>query len=270
MSEMLKEVATFHSEMKNQARKNDDALPAGAAPVEPQAPVEDPPAEATPAAEMAAETPAAEEAPAPKVEAPETVIRIGGRTFSSQEEAIRYAEQLEQEKLIAEAHALGVREALQHTQPQTPPPPEPSLEDEFYQNPGETLKKIKEQAKSEALGVIEAERRRETLWRTFEEKYPDIERRDAELILSQNMDTIGKMTDVDKAMEALARRTRSEYQRIVERYKPRTELAPSKGQAVVPSSNAPRGVTPSKKEEPVLTMAQQLKKMREQKRNLPA
>ena len=50
------------------------------------------------------ETPVAE-APVPE---PEEEIRIGGQTFKTQAEAFRYAEQLEQDKLISEAHTAGV------------------------------------------------------------------------------------------------------------------------------------------------------------------
>lgn len=261
MSEMLKEVSSLHSEMKAAARGAEPELPAGAAPVA-EPPVEEP--EVVAEAAVVEEPPAAE--PPPKAES-ETLIRIGSQIFKTQAEAIAYAERLEEEKLVSEAYQSGIRDAIQSQVPAAPPPAEDNFEEEFYSNPKATLAKVREQAKNDALAAVDADRKKESLWRTFEERYPDIERRDAELILAQNMDTVGKMTDVDKAMEVLARKTRAEYQRIVERYKPRTELPQSRGQATVPSSAGAKGVTPAKKEEPVLTMAQQMKNLREQKRS---
>lgn len=261
MSDMLKEVSSLHKEMKSVATAGEAELPSGAAPV-----VEPPVEEAAAPAEAAPveETPEAE---APKAE-PETLIRIGSQVFKSQAEAIAYAERLEEEKLVSEAYQSGVRDAIQSQAPAASvAPQEDNFEEEFYSNPKATLAKIKEQAKSEIREENSAAQRKENLWRTFEERYPDIDRRDAELILAQNVDTVGKMTDIDKAMEVIARKTRAEYQRIVERYKPRTELPASRGQATVPSSASGRGVTPQKKDEPVLTMAQQMKNLREQKRS---
>ena len=263
-SEMLQQVGNFRDEMRSQAKKTEE-LPAGAAPVE--AKEEAPEAPPAPVAEAAPEevTP-----PAPKEE-PETLIRIGDQTFKTQAEAIRYAEKLEQEKLFAEAHRQGIQEAIQALTPQVPvAPQEDNFEEEFYTKPKETLLKVKEQAKAEIRAEQQAEERKRELWKTFEDRYPDIDRRDAEIILAQNADSIGKLTDIDKGLELLARKTRSEYQRIVERYKPRTELPPSRGTSTIPSNSGSRSVTPEKKEEPVLTMAEQMKTLRGQKRNLPA
>lgn len=268
MSEMLDQVKSFHSEMKAAAAaaaapEEKPELPEGAAPVED---IEDKTEKIEPPVEEPAKV---EEPPAPKVEEPETLIRIGSQTFKTQAEAIRYAEQLEINNLVSEAHQQGIRDALAAQAPAAAPV-EDDFDAKFYADPKGTLQSIKEQAKTEALQAVQAEKTKENLWRTFEEKYPDIDRRDAELILQQNMDTIGKMTQVDKAMELLAQRTRSEYQRIVERYKPRQELHPSKGTSTIPSTSAKSSVTPKKSDEPVLTLSQQLSKVRAQKRNASA
>jgi len=270
MSEMLKEVAAHKAEMQGIARGEEPDLPQGSAPVEAAPGVE--PVNMEVDSEVPEVAPNVDESPAVAPAESEKPIRIGSQTFKTQAEAMEYAEKLEQDKLYQEAYSQGVRETLQ-AQPSSAiaaPPPEDNFDEEFYSNPKATILKVKEQAKEEALRVIRGENQKEALWKTFEERYPDVERKDAEIILSQNMDTVGKMTDIDKAMEVLARKTRAEYQRIVEKFKPRTELPPSRGQAVVPSSSTPRSVTPAKKEEPVLTMAQQMKNLREQKRNSPA
>lgn len=259
-SETLKEVSNFHAEMKSRASKAND-LPAGAAPIE-TAPSEEPAVEASPEAPPAQSleeaTPAVEEAP--------TLIKIGSQTFTSQAEAIKYAESLEAEKLTADAYAEGMRHAIERVgQPVAPPPPPPVEEDfdaQFYSNPKEYLTKVKEQAKNEALGLIKAEQRKEQLWRDFFREYPDLDgqQRLCELTLNENWEVLGKMTDLPKAMKILATKTRAIFQDYNERTKPRTELP-----NVVPRSvsGAPvPNVTPQKKVEAPLDFASQLRTMK--------
>lgn len=204
-------------------------------------------------------------APAPvSAQEEEELIRIGDKEFKTQAEAIRYAEQLEEEKFRIELYNQGVRDALNSQQPQAQqaPPEEDKFDEEFYSNPKEKLKQIKEEAKREALLAIQAENNKERLWTQFLEQNPDIERRDAERILGENWDTIGKMTDVPKAMKILAQKTRAEYQRIADKFKPRTELPNKNGQALSMATQTPRSVTPARKEEKPLTLAQQMKMLR--------
>lgn len=259
MSDMLKEVAQAKSQAISQA-KGEEVLPAGAAPLE----AAEIPQVFQEAAPQEVEVP--EEAPAPQEK-----IQIGDQVFDSHEAAFKYAQKLENDRLISDAYNQGIREALAQTQPPpVAPPEEDNFDEKFYSNPKQALAEVEERAEKRVLGKIEAERQKEALWKAFEEKYPDVERTDAELVLARNMDTVGKMTDIDKAMEVLARKTRAEYQRIVEKFKPRTELPPSRGQAVVPSGAQVQKVTSDKKEEAPLTMAQQMRNLREQKRNSPA
>ncbi len=194
----------------------------------------------------------------------EDVIRIGEQEFKSQKEALEYARKLEQDKLVSEAYNMGIKETLQQVRPQEEaPPPEDNFEEKFYSDPKGTLQKFKEEAKQEALSSIKAEQRAEVMWETFLTQYPDIERRDAQRILQENWETVGKMTDLEKAMKVLAQKTRAEYQRIADRLKPRTELPPNRNPQAVSAGRG--GVTPppmAQKEEKVLTMAEQLKSMR--------
>lgn len=264
-SEMLNEVQTFHQEMKSravgEAPEESPALPPGADPVVEE--VED----KTEKIEAPAEAPAAPVEEPPKKDEPETLIRIGAQTFKTQAEAVRYAEQLEREKELAEAREQGIRDALSVTQPQvTQAPVEDKFEEEFYSNPKATLQKVKEQAKEEIRAETRALQTQETLWRQFGEKFPDIDRRDAERVMTENTEIFSKMTNIDKGMELLAQKTRAEYQRIMERMKPRTELHQSKGTSTIPSSSRPQSVTPKKSDEQVLTLAQQMSMLRGKRR----
>jgi hypothetical protein len=201
----------------------------------------------------AEETPAA---PAGEVEEP---IRINGQIFATQREAFAYADQLAREKELTDAHAQGIREALEATrQPvATAPEPEDNFEERFYSNPKEELKNLKAQATAEAVQIIKAEQAREKIWNDFLNENPDIRRKDAERILSENWDVIGKMTDLKQGQKVLAQKVRAEYDEITQLTKPRTVLADKK-QVQSPSGGAPKGVTPKKEEAP-LAFAQQMR-----------
>lgn len=192
-------------------------------------------------------------------------IRIGDKVFTSQAEAIKYAESLETEKLVNEAYTKGIQEALSVKNPVAEPPPEEDkFEEKFYTDPKGTLKDLKEQAKQEALQTIRIEQKREQLWNEFLTKNPDIDREDAEIILRkpENWETIGKMVDEKKAMDLLAQRVRADYQRKAEKLRPRTELpnrqTPVQGSGISASS----GVTPAKKTSESQSFIAQMKSMR--------
>lgn len=264
MSEMMKEVMANNEKLKVTAQTGEGGnpdgetseLPEGASPLE--------------ASETA---PVAEEAPAEGTEEPasaapaeeETLIRIGTETFKTQREAIAYAEQLEREKLVAESYNQGIRDTLNSNTGTAPQPePEDNFEERFYANPKETLKEVQAKARDEAIAVIRAENQRENLWTQFLTENPDIRRKDAERVLNENWDTIGKMTDLSKAMKVLAQRTRAEYEEIRDLMKPRTELSSKRGPASPSSGGTPARVTPEKKTEAPLSFAAQLKSIKRQ------
>ncbi len=202
------------------------------------------------------------------VEDEENDIRIGDQVFKSQKDAIDYAQKLEREKLFNEAHNMGIREAIQQLAPKPEAvvaPPE-FTDEEFYTDPSAALKKAKDKAKEEAKAEIKKEladeRNAELLWDRFLTKYPDIDRQDAQRILTEQWSILGVIADESKAMEMLAQKTRAEYQRIVEKMKPRSELPKRSGQVVSTGANAPTGVTPARQAQKVLTMTEQMKTLR--------
>lgn len=249
--ETYKQMAQIRSEQKGQAPA--EAPLTGVSPIVAEAPVAPAP-EATPAPVEAAPV------PEPAVEEKKEEILIDGKVFTSEREAIKYAQKLSEEKQLAEAYNQGIRDSLQATLPvQQEVVPEDNFEQEFYTDPKKTLKKVKEEAKHEALEAVRAEQTREAQWTTFLSRYPDIERRDAELILQTNMDVFGKLTDTDKAMQLLATKTRAEYQRIADKFLPKKELSNRTGQVVSASNSASPVVTTPKKAEEALDFVSQLK-----------
>lgn len=257
-SAMLKEVGRLHAEKKGQTTEAEE-LPKGTSPIkasEETAVESEETAEETPAAaegEPGGDAPASEEEP----------IRINGQVFKTQTEAFAYAEQLAREKELTDAHSAGVREALEASRQPTQPAAEPEddFDQRFYSNPKETLRGLKEEAKREALAIMQQEQNRERLWGNFLTENPDIRRKDAERILMENWGTIGHMTDFDRAQKLLAQKVRSEYEEIAGLLKPRT-VVESKKQAISPSGGSPGGVTPKKKDDAPLSMAQQMRKLR--------
>lgn len=268
---MLSQVAENHAGAKGAAKNGgnvtdpSEELPQGASPVEEGEETSE--SEEAPSEEASEGTAEGDGEPAPEVAAEaadddEGPIRIGDREFTSSKEAIKYAEELEREKLISEAHHAGIREALEATRkPEAPvPEPEDDFEQRFYTNPKGVIKEVEEKAVQKALSLIDQQNKREKLWKDFLDEHPDIRRKDAERILQENWETIGKMTDLMKAQKALASRVRAEYEEIRNLGKPRTEL-PAKKQVLSPSGGKP-SVTPAKKEEKPLSFAQELRSLR--------
>lgn len=241
-----------------------DELPQGASPLqaseETSVEQEDTPTE-TPE-ETEGGTDEEQSAPAESEEEP---IRLAGRTFKTQKEAFAYAEELERNRELTEAHAAGVREALEATRQPAQPDPEPEddFEQRFYTDPKGTLREIQTKARDEAIDAIRKENERERMWNQFLSEYPDVRRKDAERILVENWGTIGKMTDVGAAMKALAQKVRDEYDEIINAAKPRTVLQPKK-QVLSPSGGAPQRVTHIKKDERPLSFAEEMRKLRGQ------
>lgn len=265
MSGMLDQVRQAKEEAIHTARTGEggsrnegEELPEGSSPIEAreEAPI------------LEAKTPE-ETPPEPKEETPvEPLIRIGDREFKTQAEAIKYAEELEEEKLRAELYNQGVRDALASgrplVEPETPKPEEDNFDERFYANPKETLRELEERAILKAESRIEAKMKREVLWNEFLNENPDIRRKDAERVLNENWDLFEKMTDFPKAQKILAQKVRSEYDEIRSLAKPRTELTNRTTQGLSSGSGAPRGVTPQKKEDTPLDFISQMKKLKTQ------
>lgn len=267
-SDMMKQVAHVNAaaqgRVKGEETDETAALPKGAPQVEARAetPVEssEPSEEASPssAGEVAAAPVAEPAAPAEPEEGP---IRIAGREFKTQKEAFEWAERLEQERLIAEAHSAGIREALAAQSRATPEvPPEDDIESRFYTDPKKTLRDLHASARDEAVAVIRAENQRERAWSEFMNLYPDIRRADAEMLLQRHGDTIGKLPK-EQGFRALASVVYKEYDEIANLRKPRQVLTDKKP-SVSPSGAAPRGVTPQKTEEKSLSFSEQMARLR--------
>ena len=260
-AETFKQLAAMKAEKRGEKVDEAEELPQGTSAVEASASSaegEEASTEETPVASEGESV--GEEAGEPAAE--EEPIRIAGREFKSQKEAFEWAEDQERQRLLTEAHTAGVREALEATRAPVPAAePEDDFETKFYSNPKEALAQVRAKATEDAVNIMKADVQREKLWNDFLSEYPDVRRQDAERILAENMHTIGKIVDLGVAKKQLAQKVRAEYQEIINLHKPRTVLS-AKSQAVSPSGGRPSGVTPAKKEEKILSLAEQMRSMR--------
>lgn len=264
MSDMLKEVAKVKEDTTSTAKgeggqtNEAEELPEGSSPFEARS--ADAAVESEVAEGSSEETEGSSPAPVARK------IKIGEREFDSESDAIKYAEELERKTEAAELYNQGVRDALAaNTRPaEATPEPEDNFEERFYANPKEALKEVQSRARDEAVSLIRAENKREALWNQFLSENPDIRRKDAERILAENAETIGRMTDTIKAMKALAQKTRAEYEEIRDLGKPRTELLNKQNQGLSPSGGAPKRVTPKENNSAPLSFTEELKRLKRQ------
>lgn len=181
---------------------------------------------------------AEEEVPAAAAKG-EPKIRIGNREFATSDEAWLYAQELEQEKIAADAFRQGV-EIAQRASPGNPAPevpqvdPDEKFDEEFYANPKEYLKKrderIAEKVQGEVTRKAEMARRTEDTWSKFKSTYPDLsgadEFADVQSFIREpgNWSQLQHM-DTDKALKIAADAIRGKYARILKSRMPGEELA---------------------------------------------
>lgn len=261
-SSTLNELAQIRAEARNQVSKKTEETPVEAAAEGDPAPAAEETVQAATTEGEAA--PAAEAAPAPAA-APaeeEVLIKIGDQTFKTESAAIEYANKLAHEKEVNEAYNSGIQEAIAAAKPAAAPAAEEDFDTKFYTDPKSALAEVQRKARDEAVAAIRAEQTAAEQWRLFEEENPDLvgQRDIAQKVLQDNWETLGKMTDYEKARKILATKVRGKFQQWAEAAKPRTELPAKKGQVV--SAGGSQSVTPAapaKKVEKPLDFVSQLK-----------
>jgi len=213
------------------------------------------PAEAAPATD-----------PASPAEIPKTKIRIGTEEFDSSEEAFKYAEGLQNDKLISDSYTQGIQDSVaQQNAEQTAVPAEPvddNFDEQFYTNPREVIKNVREQATADALQVIRQENAMEKQWNIFFDENPKLhgQREVAQMVLNQNMSTIGRMTDMPKARKLLAIKTMEVFNSYGDHNTPRTDL-PNNGAGSSPSQATAAGVTQPTGEKKKLSFFDQIRSL---------
>lgn len=166
-------------------------------------------------------------------EKPPENIRIGEKSFATQQEAWDYADKLAQERLAQDAYRQGMDDALrtqsQVTQEQAPAQ-EDDFDEQFYSDPKGYLQKYGEQIANSVKTELETKQqtaqREKELWNKFYTDNPDLQVKErlVKSILQDNWDVLSQMKDSNEALKILASKTRSELKSWAEADKPQTEL----------------------------------------------
>lgn len=193
-------------------------------------------------------------------------IQIGDKTFTSNEEAISYARELQSSVATNDAYQQGINDAImnQSSAPSVTNEPvveAPLFEDaEFYENPQAVIKRVTEQAQANAVDIIrkenEQKQKSDNLWIEFYNKYPKLRKSDkmVKRILEDNWNVLGSMPDSSKAMDILAQKSTDQIKIMLSDFMPGQEL-PETRQATSPGSQT--NVTPPVVVEPVLDFVAQ-------------
>ena len=202
---------------------------------------------------------AAPEAPAP------AKVRIGGKEFATAEEAWTYAQELEQEKIAADAFRQGVEAAAQ-AQPSNPAPQpqEPEQIDPlFYTDPAAYFRKreaeVAARVAAEVNQSITIKERNAQTWNKFYSDYPDLSKAQplVQLVLNQHWNDL-QHVETGKALKIIAEKTRAMKREMLADELPGQTL-PRVAQTA--SSGRGVGVTPKPAQEQDLNFIAQMRTM---------
>lgn len=196
-------------------------------------------------------------------------VKIGGQEFESAEEAWAYAEELEREKLAADAFRQGVEVAGKQQNgnpaPETQQEPEENFEEEFFSNPKEYLKKRDAQIAAKIKADLNKETVYEQTWREFYTDYEDLSgSKDlVQLELNKHWATIQHMP-TKAGLKVVADSVRARKKEILQEMAPGIELPKVRATA---SPTGSKTVTRQQAPAKELNFAQQMKQNNQKKRN---
>lgn len=209
-------------------------------------------------------------AEAPEAATPtEPKIRIGTREFTNQEEAFAYAEQLEQERLVADAFRHGVETASSAIpgNPQ-PAPAAPEVTQEidplYYTDPQAYFRKreteIVEKAKAAVQQDLQKKQSHDQVWTQFYNDYPDLsaDKDLVEMFLQRDWGALQHI-ETKQALAKLAGTVRARLKTSVESRMPKVAL-PRVGATASPGGGQ-QVTQPSQPSKP-LNFTQQMNKLK--------
>jgi len=200
-------------------------------------------------------------------------IRIGDQEFSSQEDALAYAQRLQSE---SDAYQRGVQEALQYQRGPgagvTPEPVVPQSEEnveELYTNPQEFLKKYATKIKTEIIGEHtqreSLKAQSDQIWREFTDRHPALAdfRSEVEDFVAKNTTDVRSLIQAKgrpASYDFIATKLKSRFESYASALKPKREL-PNGGGGASPTAKA-ASVTPKPSTQKQLSMADQMRSLR--------
>lgn len=196
-------------------------------------------------------------------------IQIGDKSFRTQKEAFAYAQELEREKLAADAFRQGV-EAAQYGQggnqaaAETAPAEPEQLPTEYFTNPAKYLADRDNKVVQKAVAAVTQQQDRVTrhnaVWNEFYNEYADLQpaKRIVDAILQENWDRL-QHVDTKIALKEVAGKARQEIENILGDKMPKQVLPKTKNPT---TASAGRTVTTPKQEEKTLNFVGQQKSLK--------
>lgn len=206
---------------------------------------------------------------------------IDGRAFNSEKEAIDWLltqkNDLERERLIADAYRSGIQDAAGRLSPDIPQVPQqededPDWETRYYQDPKAALAERERKAEERILRKIQqqqsaAQAERE-VWDKFCASHPDLAdfRSDVETVANspeniQIVQALARTKGEQAAIDYVAQKTRAKFQAYMRASQQRTVL-PRSTVGASPTGAADRNVTLQQKSEKPLSFAEELRQFK--------
>lgn len=223
-------------------------------------------------AEEVVEEAAVEAAPAPES------YRIGDKNFTSQADALAYAQQLDAERQSLDAYQQGLRDAMSQTPgtaenvtPAAPAAPEINPE-ELYTNPQAYMEKYGNKIKAETQAALEARMQAqatsEQIWREFTDRHPELAdfRAEVESCVEENKNDVLALIRTKgrpAGYDHVALKLKSRFESYSNALKPKRQL--SNSVSVAPPAARATGVTPKAPQEKVLSFAEQVRSIRKRR-----
>jgi len=200
--------------------------------------------------DMAVGEPQPEAIPEEIVAAPASEnIKIGNKTFETQQDAWDYADKLAEERLAQDAYRQGLEDAQQMQAQVTQEPiseaPD-TFDEDFYGDPKKFLKdygaKIEKTVTDKINTAATNKERTVQLWKEFYSANPDLQVKDklVQTIMTENWDAIKDLRNYKDGLKLLAQKTREELKRYSDSDKPSVEMPRT---AVQVSTGSGTGVT---------------------------
>lgn len=175
---------------------------------------------------------------APEIKVPDASpakIKIGTQEFNSMDEAIAYANDLEQATKEQEAFERGKKAAVPEPTPEPEKDELEGIEEELFVDPKKAIKKIVEVTRNNTLKEVKKEKTEEQkaaeqaatvkkTWDDFYSKNTDLSKNQefVQFVLQKNPDLL--QIETSKALEELAKKTRAYIGSVKESSLPTKEL----------------------------------------------
>jgi hypothetical protein len=207
------------------------------------------------------------------VQPAEDDIVIGDKVFKDKKEAFRYAQELEREKLAADAFRQGLEaaqiQASSNLKAEPPKPPElETIPDEYYTNPQAYFAKMKREMEAKSAQTVDQRiaqiNAHQATMQKFWTDYPDLARSNATMALAQKHIQLGLQKyghiETNKALKLIAEETRAELKELGVTTLP-TKIIPSNTKPAVSAGGSTAPTRPKPDEKP-LNWVQQMKSIK--------